>query len=241
MRIAVLSDIHGNADALAAVMLDLAEQSPDQTFNLGDCFSGPLDVARTADLLAELNASTVRGNHDRALIGGAAHDLWDAAAAPFMPRAALDWIATLPQTLHQGAVFACHATPQDDATFWTEAMVGGKPERNSLAKIEALAGDIRAEVLLCGHTHVARSLRLGDGRLVVNPGSVGCPGFVDRDLNPAYVMSVGVPHASYAILDRSARGWTINLRQVPYDTTPAIARAADYPDWVAALGTGWAA
>jgi putative phosphoesterase len=241
MKLAVLSDIHGNADALAAVMSDLAAQSPDQIINLGDCFSGPLDVVRTADLLADLNALTVRGNHDRALIGAGAHDIWDAAAAPFMPRAALDWMATLPPNLRIGEVFACHATPQDDTTFWTEAMIGGKPERNSLARIEALAGDTSAEVLLCGHTHVARSLRLGDGRLVINPGSVGCPGFVDHDLSPTYIMSVGLPHASYAILERSARGWTISQRQVPYDTKPAIARAADYPDWVAALSTGWAA
>ncbi len=239
MRIAALSDIHGNADALAAVLSDLRGQSPDQIFNLGDCFSGPLDVVRTADLLADLGASTVCGNHDRALIGGGVHDLWDRAAAPLMPQTALDWITGLPMTLQSGPVFACHAAPHDDATFWTEAMVAGQPQRAPLARITAHAGDIQAEVLLCGHTHVARTVQLADGRLVVNPGSVGCPGFFDPDTAPPYRMSVGVSHALYAILDRGPMGWTVSHRQVPYDTAPNKARAAAFPDWVAALGSGW--
>jgi len=66
MRLAVISDIHGNADALAAVLADVRAAAPDVVVNLGDCFSGPLDVARTADLLAGAGiAVTVRGNHDR--------------------------------------------------------------------------------------------------------------------------------------------------------------------------------
>lgn len=49
MRLAVLADIHGNADALEAVRADLARQSPDLVVNLGDCLSGPLEVERTAE------------------------------------------------------------------------------------------------------------------------------------------------------------------------------------------------
>lgn len=46
MKVAVLSDVHGNADALAAVLVDIRQQSPDAIINLGDCFSGPLDVVQ---------------------------------------------------------------------------------------------------------------------------------------------------------------------------------------------------
>ncbi len=68
MRLAVLADVHGNLDALHAVLDDLKTQSPDLTVNLGDCLSGPLWPAETADLLIGLGWPTVRGNHDRWLI-----------------------------------------------------------------------------------------------------------------------------------------------------------------------------
>ena len=65
-RLAVLADIHGKDGALAAVLVDVLDQSPDALVNLGDCFSGPLDAARTAYLLVGADfAVTVRGNHDR--------------------------------------------------------------------------------------------------------------------------------------------------------------------------------
>ena len=49
MRIAVVADIHGNVRALRAVMDDLREVAPDRVINLGDCVSGPLEAAETAD------------------------------------------------------------------------------------------------------------------------------------------------------------------------------------------------
>lgn len=240
MRLAVLSDIHGNADALAAVMADLRHQSPDLTVNLGDCFSGPLDVARTADLLEELAALTVRGNHDRALVDRT-YDNWDAAAAPHMPAKALEWLATLAPTAQVAEVFLCHATPKDDNTFWLEELQHGTLHRAPLSQIAAHAAGIAAEVLLCGHTHIARAVTLPDGRLILNPGSVGCPGFADSDAPSPYAISAGAPHAAYALLDRGPHGWSVTQRLIPYDRRDSIARAADFPDWVAALSTGWAA
>ena len=68
MRIAVVADIHGNVRALRAVMDDLKEVAPDTVVNLGDCVSGPLEAAETADVLISLAWTTIRGNHDRQLL-----------------------------------------------------------------------------------------------------------------------------------------------------------------------------
>ena len=68
MRIAVVADIHGNVRALRAVMDDLKEIAPDTVVNLGDCVSGPLEAAETADVLISLAWTTIRGNHDRWLL-----------------------------------------------------------------------------------------------------------------------------------------------------------------------------
>ena len=242
-RLGVLADIHGNADALSAVLVDVLDQSPDALVNLGDCFSGPLDAARTAHLLAGAGfAATVRGNHDRWLSDPNAMDEWDKRALPHLSPETLAWLAALPATAVVDDAFLCHATPQDDLSYWLESYTSdGTARRANLDKITARAKDIPQSLMLCGHTHVARAVRLADGRLVVNPGSVGCPGFTDHSAPSPRHVCAGTPYAAYAILDRQAASWTVSHRLVPYDTKSAVARAraAGFDDWVQALDTGW--
>ena len=69
-----------------------------------------------------------------------------------------------------------------------------------LEAIEKQAAGISQSLILCGHTHVARAVRLGDGRLVVNPGSVGGPGYSYNVPYP-HVVEAGTPDARYAILE----------------------------------------
>lgn len=243
MKVAVLSDVHGNADALAAVFQDIKDQSPDAIINLGDCFSGPLDVPRTAELLAGADiALTIRGNHDRWLLSANAGDDWDDAARPGLSRDALAWLDTLPATGVLQDIFACHACPRDDLTGWMEvSQPDGSRVRAGMDHLTRLAEGVPQPVMLCGHTHVARTLRLADGRLIVNPGTVGCPGFADTSASPPVTIFTGTPHASYAVLERSGPNWTVSHRLVPYDPSRmvAMARAAGYADWVRALETGW--
>lgn len=243
MRVAVLSDIHGNADALEAVLQDVKRHAPDAIVNLGDCFSGPLDILRTHEILsAAAFTATVRGNHDRAFIEPAIMDSWDRMSAPHVTEAMRDWIATLPATAILDDIFLCHATPQDDTGYWLDAYTDdGVARRADLAGIEAKAAGVAQKVMLCGHTHVARMLHLPDGRLIVNPGSVGSPGYVDDAPRSTRRVSAGTPSASYATLDRIGGRWTASLHLVPYDTGPAIARAQAHgaADWVQALSTGW--
>ncbi|MEZ5776773.1 MAG: metallophosphoesterase family protein [Paracoccaceae bacterium] len=243
MRVAVLSDIHGNADALAAVLRDAKDLAPDVIVNLGDCFSGPLDAVRTHSLLTGAGiATTVRGNHDRALLDPPAMDAWDRMTEPKLTQDMRAWLGSLPATAVLDEMFLCHATPQDDVSYWMEEHTAdGMARRASLEQITARAAGIAQPVMLCGHTHVARAVHLADGRLVVNPGSVGVPGYVDDPPNTARRVSAGTPFASYATLDRRDGVWSVSQHLVPYDTGPAIelARAAGCSDWVTALSTGW--
>ncbi len=68
MRIAVLSDVHGNLGALEAVQSDVAGQSVDVTVNLGDLLSGGLQPRQSGDRLLALDLPTVRGNHERQML-----------------------------------------------------------------------------------------------------------------------------------------------------------------------------
>ena len=232
MRIAVLSDVHGNLEALDAVLDDVAGQGVEATVALGDFLSGPSDPVGVADRLIELGLPSVRGNHDRYITDGREKD-WhiDALVRGLLDERQHRWLGSVPAPLLlEGDVFLCHGTPRDDNTSFMDTMVGTIPTMHPRDYIEAEAVGFDHEVLLCGHTHVPRSLRLADGRLVVNPGSVGLP------------MEIGSPDARYAIIEKRRAGWNTELRAVAYDHAAAAKQALDkgYPVWAEALTWGWA-
>ncbi len=86
MRIAILADIHGNSAALDAVLADIDRKGIIHILNLGDCLSGPLDPAGTADRLIARPFPTIAGNHDRWLIDRPAADqpLWEQWSLPLL-------------------------------------------------------------------------------------------------------------------------------------------------------------
>jgi prevent-host-death family protein len=99
---------------------------------------------------------------------------------------------------------------------------------------------INASLILCGHTDIPRVVRLRDGRMIVNPGSVGLPGYDGQTPVPCKI-EVGTPDACYAIVQRTSGGWSATIRYVPYDNAAAaeMARANGMTVWASALATGW--
>lgn len=244
MKIAAIADIHGNIDALEAVLADIERQKPDFIVNLGDSLSGPLAAGETAARLLPLGLTTVRGNHDRALVDRPFEEMgdWEQPIFRELMAETLQWIRDMPSgAVVAQEVYMCHATPQDDNVMWLEELLdNGRFTMRGQKEIEALAAGITYPLILCGHSHVARSVMLADGRLIVNPGSVGCPGFayhipVDHKLETA------TPFACYALIEKTAAGWTPTFRQVRYDTSRMVKMARDrgYEDWARVLATGW--
>ena len=246
MRFAAIADIHGNCAALEAALIDIGRQGipTNAIVNLGDCFSGPLEAGRTADLLLSLDLPTVRGNHDRYLIEQSPDDmgLSDAAAFAQLTRDHLDWLRHLPTSLvWKDAVYLCHATPHADDVYWLQTVGDdGQVYSRKRAQIEAFATNISQSLILCGHTHLPRAVMLSDGRLIVNPGSIGCPAYRDDEPVPHRV-ETGSPLASYAICEFQDEQWNVSFRLVPYDNykEAATARGNGRPDWAAALASGW--
>jgi len=115
MKIAALSDIHGNLFALDAVLADIERRGADLIVNLGDILSGPLLPRETADRLMALQLPTLRGNHERQVLSMDPADMGasDRYAFDTITEAQRDWIAALPPVLCLAQdVFLCHATPQ---------------------------------------------------------------------------------------------------------------------------------
>lgn len=246
MRLAVISDIHGNIAALEAVLNDIARRGIETIVNLGDCLSGPFDARATADLLMERDFLTVRGNHDRMLFDRPRDrmGLWESWIIDDLNEGHLDWVRSLPLVAQLGEVFLCHATPDSDEENWLDHR--GPQQRliaRDLAEVELRAGGLDFPVLLCGHTHAPRVVRLPDGRLIVNPGSVGCPAYLDTRGDVPFVQQTGAPDARYAVLEQHSGTWHADLCCVPYDSAQMarLAEARGAESWARAVTHGWIA
>src|ERR1700722_20053910 len=113
MRIAALSDIHGNLFALDAVLADVGRRGVDLIVNLGDILSGPLLPAETAERLMALDLPTIRGNHERQVLTLRPEKMGasDRYASDTISDAHRGWIGSLPPVLRPASdVFMCHAT-----------------------------------------------------------------------------------------------------------------------------------
>jgi predicted phosphodiesterase len=243
MRMAVMSDVHGNLLALDAVMADIATQSVDVVVNLGDLLSGAVQPRETADRLIDLGLPTVRGNHERQLLTYAPERMGasDRLAHDTITDRHRKWMAGLPLTLQVAdGVLAFHGSPTGDLVYLLETVdeSGARPATEDEV-LGRLGSSAEVPLLLCGHTHLQRSMHLTTGSLVLNPGSVGWPAYDDDHPYP-HVMEAGTPHARYAIADDASGQWRAEFRAVDYDWDRAavIAEANSRPDVARALRTG---
>jgi diadenosine tetraphosphatase ApaH/serine/threonine PP2A family protein phosphatase len=106
-------------------------------------------------------------------------------------------------------------------------------------EVAARAETARASLILCGHTHLPRMMQLDDGRLIVNPGSVGLQAFED-DVPFPHTVAAGSPHARYALVERTNGIWRVEMVAVGYDWNAAATLAERHgcPDWATALRFG---
>jgi putative phosphoesterase len=208
MRIAIISDVHGNLTALEAVVADLKQQSPDTVIHLGDLAANGARPAEVVDKIAAAGWRGVYGNTDEMLWRP---ELLDELAARFPKRQELrkvligeigphiaqllgakriGWLRSLPLTMAIGDVFFCHASPADP---W----VSPREESPDEEFESAFAGT--GPIAVFGHIHFPLVRRLAN-RTVVNTGALSLS--YDQDWR-----------ASYVIID----GKNITHRRVEYD------------------------
>lgn len=257
MRLAVVSDIHGNLPALEAVIADIGRRGVDAVVNLGDILSGPLQPAETAERLMALAWPTIAGNHERQLLSA-----FDGPRERLRPGRSDDWAATKIIAKHadflrglprirdmDGEIRLIHGRPDTDLEYLLETVTpdwgvhgaSGLRAASDTEVRERLAtgpGVGAARLVLCGHSHVPRLVCCG-GITVVNPGSVGLQAYDDTHPHRHVVENLS-PHARYAIVERSPRGWQAQLLAVAYDWEAQARLAAQrgFMDWAHALVTG---
>ncbi len=242
MRIAVVSDIHGNLPALEAVVADFSRRGVDAVVNLGDSLSGPLLPRETAEYLMAQPWTQLAGNHERQILDTSMRrSVSDEYARSQLSQRELDWIADLgPRADYADDVLLCHGTPQSDLVYLLETVEPGHLRVASAQEIDERLGATSAALIVCGHSHVPRSVRSPRGQLIVNPGSVGLPGYIAHEPYPHVVQNAS-PDARYAIVERDAGGWTSLLIAVSYDfgSMAELARRRGRTEWHRALLTGY--
>lgn len=243
MRIALVSDIHGNLPALEAVAADIQRRGVDEIVCLGDNVSGPLLPRETAQYLMASGWTILAGNHERQVLayepdkGGKS----DGYAHSQLTSVEFAWLRSLQPSLQLNAeIFLCHGTPRSDCEHFLESVRNGKLSVASLDEITERMGNVRAPVVACGHSHVPRSVRLPSGSLCVNPGSVGLQAYTD-DHPEQYTMELGTPDAHYAVIAKTTGGWAGERYAVPYDNVSMakLAKARGRLDWERALLSGY--
>jgi predicted phosphodiesterase len=238
MRVALISDIHGNIVSLEAVLADIERENVDQLICLGDVATlGPKPVA-VMDRLKALNCDYILGNHDTFLLNPSVlHEYMD---APWFADS-IDWcrkqlrpddfdfLRSFKPTLEiplseEHNLFCFHGSPNSN----TEIILAMTPPTT----VDELLGGKKATVMAGGHTHM-QMMRQHKGIMLINAGSVGMPFeqalFVHA---PRYL-----PWAEYAIVSCKNGIISVDLRRVPVSVDELVyaAQHSGFPDandWV---------
>jgi putative phosphoesterase len=210
MRIAVLSDIHGNLTAFEAVLADLRHSAPDIVLHGGDLADAGSSPVEIIDRIRDMGWPGVMGNTDEMLVrpealeafanaSSAPPSLWDAirqiasATRTSLGEERLAWLEGLPCTITEADLALVHASPE---SCWRVPAAKMTDE-----ELESVYGSLGRRIVVFGHTHVpAVRMTAGQPALLINTGSVGLP--YDGD-----------PRASYLLLDSGVP----EIRRVVYN------------------------
>jgi predicted phosphodiesterase len=228
MRVAFISDIHGNDIALEAVLAELEHESFDRLICLGDVAVGP-QPREVLERVRGLGCPVIMGNWDAAFLDGMPHaeqgdDVgqklveigawWAGALTEEDRRFMAGFERRLEVGLPDGGRMLCfHGSPQS----YNDWIFAQTPD----TEVMEMFGDHRAPVMVGGHTHLQMVRRLPE-MLMVNPGSVGLS---FRQWWP-YEVRIA-PWAEYGLLGFDNGRVTIDLRRTSYDVDALLRFAAD--------------
>ena len=233
MRIALISDIHGNFTALEAVLADIDGKEIDSIICLGDVATVGPQPKQVLDRLKTLGCSVIMGNHDAALLDMDA-PLEYGIAAPIIPtilwcakqlvKEDLDYLdsfrALMEISLGLDTNLLCfHGSPGSNTDLITATT---SPE-----ELDNLLGGQERTIMAGGHSHV-QMLRQHNGTLIINPGSIG-NAFL-KPHSPGTIPTL-LPWAEYAIVNWAEDRLSVELCRVPFDLSAfsEIASSSDIP------------
>jgi len=235
MRLAVISDIHGNSLALQAVLDDIAAAGVDRIVCLGDLAVMGFDPAGAIERIAGLDIPVVRGNTDDFLLNGFPDGFF--AQDPDVRRDLAAWTTAQLTPEHRAVLESLVPTVDIDLDGVAVCCYHGSPRSyndpilpdNPAEQLDDWFAGIDAPILIGGHTH-RQMLRRWNGRTIVNPGPVS----LTFERLPVRRGSTR-PWTEYAILTSDQGAIRIDFRYLPldFDALATAARQSGMPhaDW----------
>jgi diadenosine tetraphosphatase ApaH/serine/threonine PP2A family protein phosphatase len=228
MRIAIISDIHSNIEALTEVLRVAEAQQVDRVVSLGDIVGYGASPNPCCDLVRTTTEVTLLGNHDAAVAGRMDYSYYYDAARQALDWSAnvisdenLGWLRSLPYTYRIGPVGFCHGSPIDPQAY--EYIFALEQARDLMPHVQELP-----QVTFIGHSHLCKAFAFGDGEV----SDVVAPKFELQD-GHKYIISVGSVgqprdfdnRACFVICDTSAS--TVEYVRVEYDIMAAAQKIYD--------------
>ena len=217
MKLAIISDIHANFQALEAIVEDINVQKCEKVLCLGDlALAGPQPRMVVDYIQNQKDWLVIQGNTDK-LIANFSKEILDNVKAvfPVMANALVDDVFVLEDEKKE---YLKNLPPQQELEIEgiNILLVHGSPRRNNEDilpdmppdQIEAMLDGVNADLIFCGHTHVPCGYQTNSKKTVVNVGSVGRP-------------MTKEPKACYVIADIKNGAFTIEHRFVDYDRETA--------------------
>ena len=196
MKVAILSDIHGNMQALESVMADIKENNCEKVFCLGDlAMAGPEPTKVINFVKSQSNWTVIQGNTDKMIADFTPEILKNTEKAfPVMGHALADDVLFLSDDAKN---FLKNLSHQKELNVdgVKVLLVHGSPRRNNedilpgmpLEQIEEMIKNVDADLIFCGHTHVPAGYQTNTKQTVVNVGSVGRP--MTKDAKSCYCIA----------------------------------------------------
>lgn len=224
MRLAILSDIHGNLEAFQAVANDIERQNVDGVVCLGDMIGYGPDPEEVVCGVRDLQCNTVLGNHEAALFAEEARRWMNFQArensirtGELLSGGSLAYCCNLPRFLHSGDAWFVHGFPPDSVFFYLF--------NQSDRRVEELFNLSEAAVFFVGHTHDLQLVRQRQGQILRSPLTAGRTGLAAGSKYIVNAGSVGQPRdgdnrAKYLVWDNLT--WELEVRFIPYDCRATI-------------------
>ncbi|MBP7678942.1 MAG: metallophosphoesterase family protein [Bacteroidales bacterium] len=242
MKIAILSDIHGNSYALSKVLEDIRARNADAIINLGDSLYGPLNPSGTWEMLNACHAINISGNEDRIILENLTKDSGNKTleyVKSQIDSRMTDWLRSLPfDMIFNDLVYGCHASPLSDTEYLLEKVSENHIDIRSQMELDELLKEKTQKIIVCGHSHVPNIVQT-DCKLIINPGSVGLPAY-DDDLPVYHRMQNYSPRANYSILNVNGESVSVERVALEYDFESAarLAERNGRNDWAHWIRTG---
>ncbi len=218
MKVAVISDIHGNFQALESVILDIGKEKCDKIWCLGDlAMAGPQPRMVLSYIMEHgYDWTIIQGNTDK-LISDFTPKIFEALKEkmPVMANALMDDVLIIEQERKD---FLKNLPPRKEMMVEgvSVLLVHGSPRKMNedilpnmkLSQVEEMIEGELADLILCGHTHIPCGYQTLTKKTVVNVGSVGRP-------------MTGIPKANYAIIEFDRGTFTVKHKEIEYDYATA--------------------